>query len=363
MEFINATRMVAGYTMGTEPSGRENLVVVIKGTFGIPAAGQEVRLSDEQMPLVMADTFTGAPGFSSPVTEAEFALRKASCDVLLLGSAYAPGSRPASSVPVGLRIGALVKKFAVIGARQWETGATGIGATPPQPFVVQPISYDVAFGGVDHEHEDPMKHAAFMPNPVGRGFRKHLRAEWVDGKPLPHTQELERPVTRPDEAYRPMSFGPIGRNWEPRYRYAGTYDEHWLDQHFPFLPPDFDEHYFQSAPLDQQVAAIASPVEVHLFNLTPDGQCAFTLPYFEAPIHVFPKKGGREDHKAALDTIVFEPDSARFTMTWRLARPLSKNMYEIAQVLVGRKGSAWWQQREAVAFPVPVVVQLTASRG
>jgi hypothetical protein len=30
-------------------------------------------------------------------------------------------------------------------------------------------------------------------------------------------------------------------------------------------------------------------------------------------------------------------------------------MFEIAQVLVGRKGADWWQRREAVAFPLPVV--------
>jgi len=38
MELINATRMVAGYNMGLEPSGRELLVVVIKGTFRFPAS-------------------------------------------------------------------------------------------------------------------------------------------------------------------------------------------------------------------------------------------------------------------------------------------------------------------------------------
>jgi hypothetical protein len=31
-------------------------------------------------------------------------------------------------------------------------------------------------------------------------------------------------------------------------------------------------------------------------------------------------------------------------------------MHEIAQVLVGRKGREWWQQREQVAFPIPVVM-------
>ena len=36
MELTNATRMVAGYTMGTDPSAREHIVVVVKGTFRLP---------------------------------------------------------------------------------------------------------------------------------------------------------------------------------------------------------------------------------------------------------------------------------------------------------------------------------------
>ena len=105
MELINSTRMVAGYTMGLEPSGRELLVVVIKGTFRLPVPGEEVRLHEEQLPLVMADTFTGEPGRSAPVREVDFAPRKKACDVLLTGSAHAPKGRPATEVPVGLRIG------------------------------------------------------------------------------------------------------------------------------------------------------------------------------------------------------------------------------------------------------------------
>ena len=73
MELINATRMVAGYNMGLEPSGRELLVVVIKGTFVLPKPGEQVRLHNEQLPLIMADTFTGEPGFSAPVHEIDFA--------------------------------------------------------------------------------------------------------------------------------------------------------------------------------------------------------------------------------------------------------------------------------------------------
>ena len=71
MELVNATRMTAGYNMGLEPSGRELLVIVIKGTFVLPKSGEPVRLHEEQQPLILADTFTADPGFSAPVHEVD----------------------------------------------------------------------------------------------------------------------------------------------------------------------------------------------------------------------------------------------------------------------------------------------------
>lgn len=356
MELINATRMLAGFTMGLEPSGRELLVVAIKGTFRLPGNGEPVQLHEEQVPLVMADVFTGAPGFSAPLYEVDYAPRKSACDVLLNGSAYAPAGKRANRVQVGLRVGTLVKQFNVVGDRVWEVTRGRTRASSPQAFEAMPISYDVAFGGVDQSHADPAKHAAYMANPVGRGFIANLNDPSFDGKPLPNTEEIDRPVERGDGQYAPMSFGPIGRNWEPRFRLAGTYDQNWQDNVFPFLPADFDERYYLSAPADQQLALPIGSPEVVLSNLTPDGVRRFALPGFEAPVHVFPKRGGREDLKATLDTLVIEPDRERLTLTWRVARPLAKNMHEIAQVLVGRKGREWWQQREEVAFPIPVVM-------
>jgi hypothetical protein len=356
MELINATRMLAGYTMGLEPSGRELLVVAIKGTFRLPASNAPVQLHEEQVPLVMADVFTGEPGLSAPLYEVDYAPRKAMCDVLLNGSAYAPSGKRANRVQVGLRVGTLVKQFNVVGDRVWEVARGRTRATPAQAFESMRISYDVAFGGTDTSQDDPAKHDAYLPNPVGRGFARHPNDVFFDGKPLPNTEEPSQPVDRPDGAYRPMSLGPVGRNWEPRFRYAGTYDQAWLDDVFPFLPADFDERYHQCAPADQQLATPIGSPEVVLLNLTPDGMRRFTLPNFEAPVHVFPKRGPREDLKATLDTLVIEPDLERLTLTWRVARPLAKNMHEIAQVLVGRKGREWWQQREEVAFPIPVVM-------
>jgi hypothetical protein len=357
MELINSTRMVAGYTMGLEPSGRELLVVVVKGTFQLPTEqGGTLKLHEEQLPLVTSDVFFGEPGLSAPQYEVDFAPRKQRCDVLLNGSAYAPNGKPADRVAVGIRIGAWSKSFAVVGDRFWFR-AGGVNATSPKPFTTLPISYDRAFGGADLRHQDPAEHAAFMPNPSGRGFHRHLFEEWIRGSPLPNTEELDNAVSAPNGSYRPMAFGPIGRHWEPRYRYAGTYDQKWLDEEFPFLPADFDEQYYQSAPLDQQLPKPLGEQRVTLVNLTADGRRDFVLPHFEAPIHVFPKSGDREDLIAPLDTVVLEPDLERVTMTWRVARPLKKNLFEIAQLLVGRKGAEWWQQRESVAFPIPLVVE------
>lgn len=356
MELVNATRMTTGYTMGLEPSGRELLVVVIKGTFVVPKPGEAVRLADEQAPLLMADTFSGAPGFSAPVLEVDFAPRKPACDVLLTGHARAPAGRQVARLPVVLQVGPLQKSFDVVGDRVWRAGVGGISASPPAPFTEMPVSYDRAFGGADRRSADEADHDAYAPNPVGRGWHKHLKPAWLDGSPLPNTERPGEAVSRPDAAYAPMAFGPLGRGWPARAQHAGTYDDRWLADHFPFLPPDFSDRYYQAAPDDQQTPLPKGPLEVVLSGFMADGPRRFVLPFFEAPVHVFPKGGDREDLSASLDTIAFDTDRERVTMTWRVARPLKRSLHEIAQVLVGRKGREWWQQRERVAFPIPVVM-------
>src|ERR1700679_737506 len=103
MQLLNATRMQAGYTMGMNPDGRESLVVAVKGTFNLPQNGEEPQLAATQVPLVDSDVFTGEPGFSAPLYESDYAAVKPRCDVLLNGSAYAPGGRPAKRVTVSLQ--------------------------------------------------------------------------------------------------------------------------------------------------------------------------------------------------------------------------------------------------------------------
>jgi hypothetical protein len=354
--------MVAGYTMGMEPSGRELLVAVVKGTFHLPGeSGSATRLHEQQMPLVMADTFTGEPGFSAPYHEVDFAPRKRRCDVLLQGSAYAPQGRPSQRVPVGIRIGDWSKSFAVVGDRHWQASFGSISSSEPAPFIAKRISYDCAYGGVETRDQNTAGQEAYMRNPVGKGFHRQLKSDFADGCPLPNTEELNRAVDRPDGEFAPMAFGPVGRGWMPRIRHAGTYDQNWLDNVFPFLPADFDDGYYQAAPDDQQINYPQGGEEVVLVNLSPAGRLSFNLPLVQVPIVFFGVKGPHHETMAALDTIAIFPDDGVFTLTWRASLPLKKNMFEVRQLLAGRMPRAWWRARELGKTWYPSLAHLPRS--
>ena len=246
MNLLNSTGMAAGYTVALDKTGLRTRGGGGEGHFHPAAIGPARRSSrDEQAPLVDADLFTGEPGRSATLVECDYVLEKPYCDVLLNGSAHAPGGRPAERIAVGLQVGAMRKSFAVWGNRQWRASGVGYAPSAPEPFMRLPISYDNAFGGTDERMRDPAQVRSYLPNPVGRGWHHHVYPELVIGAPVSNTEEIRDPVRDPSGRYRPMAFGPIGRGWPSRIGYAGTYDQNWIDNVFPFLPADFDSRYFQ----------------------------------------------------------------------------------------------------------------------
>jgi hypothetical protein len=346
MELINATRMSAGYAQATRPDGRDLLVVVVKGTFTIPDVGESPALADPQLPLAEADIFTGEPGFSAPLYESDFAPFKPRCDVMLNGSAYATQDRPVRKVGVGIRVGKVTKAFDVVGDRVWEGGLSGIRPGASKPFRQQRISYDFAFGGTDRSSDDERKHNAYIPNPFGTGYRARETAAAIVGTPVPTTEETTNPIRSPFGSYRPMSFGPIARGWPLRAKHAGTYDQAWLDEVFPFLPHDFDDRYFQCAPGDQQTDYLRGGEEVRLINLTPREVTSFCLPTVQLPVVFFRQDGGEEHRTPVADTLYVEPDDRRFIMVWRTHLVLRRNMFEVVRVTAGRMSSGWWRARK-----------------
>lgn len=337
MILVNATKMEADYTVGVGTDGRELLVVAVKGTFVIPRDGEEPKLAEAQVPLVMSDAFTGEPGISAPLYEVDFPPRKPRCDVLLNGTAYAPRGKPVERVNVSLRVGSLVKSFDVVGPRVWQAGILYCDGSEPEPFTVMPISYNNAFGGADKTDDDPPREYWYPLNHVGVGYHRDVSAHHLDGKPLPNTEEACRPITKPNGKYRPMAFGPIGRAWQPRVQWAGTYDENWIDNVRPFLPADFDEQYYQAAPVDQQMEYPRGGEEVELINLVPQGRSGFHLPRVAVVVASFYRNGAAHENVAVMDTVLFEPDLRRFMLVWRATIPLRRNMFEIRHANVEQR--------------------------
>ncbi|SFQ69300.1 hypothetical protein SAMN03159489_04903 [Pseudomonas sp. NFPP07] len=347
MELLNASQLLAAYTQGLAPDGRESLVVVAKGTFNLPLDGRAATLADTQQPLLMADTFLGEPGLSAPLQEMDFAPVKPCCDVLVRGKAYAPGGRPVTQLTAGIRVGQMSKAFSVLGPRQWQSGLLGVAPGLPQPFTEQDISYARAFGGSHPIANDPQLRHCYLDNPTGCGwYPRSADSADIVGMPMPSTEELGKPIDSPSGNFRPMALGPLGRGWPQRARFAGTYDEAWLADCFPFLPTDFDHRYFQAAPDDQQTHYLRGGEDVLLLNLTPQERAGFRIPQMEVPVTFFLKKGGHETVQAVIDTLLIDTDTCQVQLTWRVSRPLQRNLFEIAQVLVGTMSTGWWRARE-----------------
>lgn len=345
MDFVNETKVEAGWTLGFEPDGRELLVVAVKATFNIPNNGEEAVLAEKQVPLTGADEFVGEPGFSAPLYETDYAHRKLKCDVLLNGSAYAHDGRPTESVTVSLQVASLRKSFNIIGDRVWVNVLFSNSPTPPRPFTQQPIHYGRAFGGVDTDEENPDKKKTYLKNPVGIGYYPLSKGKALEGRPLPNTEEIGAPIKDKKGKYNPMSFSPIGRNFECRIPYAGTYDQDWLDNHAPFWPKNFDYRYFQATPADQQIPYPKGGEQVVLKNLSPKGTIKFRLPEVSMPILFIPYQGKDQPLDAVIDTVLIEPDLGRFMITWRASLPLKKDCFEIKQVVAGEMPRAWHHAR------------------
>lgn len=353
MDFVNETKVKAGWTLGFEPDGRELLVVVIKATFQIPKNGDKPELAEEQVPLTEADEFTGEPGFSATLYETDYAHRKPFCDVLLNGSAYAPGGRPTKSVRVTMRVGRMSKSFNVVGDRIWDRNILSVTPKPHRPFVRMPISYDRAYGGADKHPDKPEKIKTYTKNPIGVGYHPYSSGKHLKGKPLPNTEELGKKIKSNNGKYLPMSFGPLGRNFASRVVYAGTYDQNWLDNVIPFWPNDFDYRYFQAAPPDQQIPYPKGDEPVILQNLSPEGLIKFQIPQVFMPVIFIPYRSEDIIKEAIIDTVLIEPENNRFMLTWRVSLPLRKNCFELQQAIAGEMPRSWHWGRKAAAEEKP----------
>jgi len=336
MQFTsNTTGMQAGLTVSTDKDGRDHCVVVVKGTFLIGDDGQAT-LAQEQEPFVYADAHYGDPGSTGIKYECDFAPFKPRTDVIVNGHAYAPGGKPVKEMVVSLEIGRSKKEVLVIGDRRWKRGLFGLTASSPIPFVKMPLVYERAFGGSDHTHKDPKRQGAELRNPVGLGFHMNSNTAAIKDTPLPNLEDRRHRVKSWSDTPAPVGFGHLGRGWQPRIKFAGTYDDQWLKDQFPFLPADFDQQYFQSAPLDQQIPHLRGGELLRCLNMTESGTLVFGVPELQVPV-AFVFRDRQVESETRLDTLMIEPDQRRVLLTWRTSVPLGRKLHALREIQVGKQ--------------------------
>lgn len=329
----NTTGMLAGISVAVDKDGRDHCVVVVKGTFSIGKDG-EATLAEKQEPMVYADVHYGDPGTTSIKYECDFAPYKPRADIIVNGHAVSPTGKPVEEVIVALEIGSVRKLVRVIGDRQWENRIFGMRPSAPIPFLKIALMFERAFGGSDHSHPNSKYQGTELRNPVGVGFHKNSDPKSIEGTPLPNMEDPRHLIQKWSDTPSPIGFGFIGRGWQPRIKYAGTYDDKWIEERFPFLPDDFDDQYFLSAPIDQQLPFLKGGEFVRCINMTPEGKFQLTVPTMHIPI-VFRFRDREVGVEANLDTLIIEPDGRRCLVIWRATVPVGRKLTALREVLVG----------------------------
>lgn len=310
MEIRNKTPFVAAQTVYLDKTAAEQLVIALKASFTISDSG-ELAVAEEQDPIQPADQFNGEPDFSSIKEEAEMGPPKPATDAILIGSAVAP-SEGTRAMQVSFRVGDRERIAMVIGNRHWVRGMRGVTFSDAEPFDSIPLIWENSFGGTDLTPEDPANHAHLPNNPVGRGFRaKNTLAMW-EGEMLPNVEDPANYLQSLGQQVEPVGFGPIGRNWEPRVSYAGTYDQQWMDERMPLLPNDFDDRFHNAAAPDFILPGYAAPGDwVDVVGCTASQRVYFQLPEITPDARVIV---GNDTHEIALDCNSVTVDTHRMRL-------------------------------------------------
>jgi hypothetical protein len=328
----NTTGMQAGLFVTADREARDHCVVVVKGTFQTSVTGQ-MTLAGEQRPLVATDEHHGAPETSCVRYECDFVLEKPLTDVVVVGKAVAPGGRPVSQLNVCLQVQGRSKEALVFGERRWVRVLGGMTATPAAPFTEMPLTFDRAFGGQD-DSRGPEDVAVEHRNLAGVGFHPHRTSKDIDGTLLPNIEHPAQRISSPRDRPEPVGFGCLGRTWKDRVKHAGTYDQRWLEETYPYLPGDFDSRYFQSAPEDQRFAHFVGGEVLRCVHMAATAQVTFVIPKIDVPVR-FGFIDRVQERAGILDTVTLEPHLGLATLVWRASVPLGKKLTALQDIAMG----------------------------
>lgn len=288
---------------------QDSLTVIVKASFDLKPSGPARLRDTPELPL--GDMFAEDDPEGCLLRASDFAILKPAVDVLVRGHAYAPNGR-ATVTEATLRLSGLERTITVLGDRHWE--ATGPSA--PAPFEKIPIDRRRSFGG-----------PGVVDNPVGTG-----RGD----TPLPNFEDPSQPMLSPNDTPHPVGLGPIPPTADARWRMIGTYDTRWFETRWPYFPDDFDYHFFQAAPPEQQLPRLVGDESYSLTGLHRSGKPVVgSLPGQRAHAFACQADGVLTEIALRLDTVTFDTDESAVHLVWRgLIDVSDEDASEISELFV-----------------------------
>jgi hypothetical protein len=315
-EIVNATPFAFEPVFIADEDLRPVVVTLIKGTFTFDL-DHLVTLAEDQVPINFSgERWTDAPQ-SSYKYEPETALRKPATDIALIGHVCPPAA-DATQIDVGIKVGRVRKLARVFGDRYWLYTQGGIRMSTTAALEPIALTWEHAFGGLDPSQSTPGRDVFEPRNPIGTGFGTPL-ANDGDHLKLPNIEDPDNLITDYGAVVPPCGFGFTEPHWQPRARFAGTYDDTWDRSRKPMLPSDFDYRFFNAAaPGLVAPGYLRGHEEVVVLNAGPAARLEFRLPGVPPPQCRVVLRNGRETTLTThLDTVIVDADDHRLMMLWR----------------------------------------------
>jgi hypothetical protein len=366
--------------------------IVIDSTNGT----SELQLIEQEpLPLVLADEHWDDDPLGSIKQESDLAPFKPRCDLLIAGNTHAPEGKPSDQWPVRVRLtqtfsensntdqnnntekksGAITlidKTLYVYAPGYFQKFFFGWALKRDKYTTQIQLRWDYAFGGASKianpkYQQDPnqpewLLNEACFSNPVGCGWVDKRHQKFARKAAQPSLETIPAPcIFYPNEAItepvffqqpktainakdmqaivkqypcRSAGFGTVGRSWAPRVSLTGTYDERWQQERWPLSPTDFDEHYWNSAPQDQQCAWPNADCQLEtwfLFSseLAPQGYVQIQLPGHRAFVMTRLQDDTPIPLAANIDTLLLDTEKQQLEVVWRCRTKQSSSIKKL----------------------------------
>ncbi|HVY45387.1 MAG TPA: DUF2169 domain-containing protein [Minicystis sp.] len=341
------------------------LVAVVKRTYAFASEpAPKLTLSDEQVPIrTLPDLDLHTKEYRDDVDALP---PKGATDVVVMGTAHA--RTPTREILIAVAAGNIARQLRVTGERRAHVGADGaVRFSAAEPFELLELEDRAAYGGYDEDAQDaldplpadlrvqlagnkPPALYAYARNPVGRAYFIDHERRRADGALLPRVEDPGDPLT-PDRFFVPRAEawidapipGRLGWVHPARYPRLGRIAGGLLSSDAPTRPirestlgdgddlPALRERAPSSRPHPRFLQGAAPGLAAErlrgdelciLKNLhRAEAELRFSLPGEAPRASIRPPGLKALTPSFVLNTLRFEPDQSRVSLTWVAAVP------------------------------------------